>query len=314
MNPPVGGLIASAVAQKVSMDEADVELLRNFGEHRLMDRVQIALEKQLRAQLSRVEAELRDRRDAGSAARAARETAGAELYGVQQQVARLQTQLEGADRSVGALHDIRQKAEVEVKRAQETYAESVAAAEAEEARLSKLKGELDGVNDTLRHVEAYTRDMAAEIAVTKRIASKTGVEMSEHERAKLEQDLYIDSLVTATQKATKQLALLEAQLAAQRVESGAADGALGEAGREMDKIRAEKRQLMSQWQSSLVAMRRRNEALIKIRASITASQEAMNTMDAEAANIAKEMAAVAVARGLARHERPPQRRARRRDG
>ena len=59
----------------------------------------------------------------------------------------------------------------------------------------------------------------------------------------------------------QELALYEQRLAAQRAEAGAASGTLGDALKEMAVIHAEKKQLLLQWQSTLVAISKRDEAL-----------------------------------------------------
>ncbi len=55
-----GTLKADAGASTWAGEAADPELLRNFGEHAIMGRVQAALERQLRAAIDRVEAQLRE--------------------------------------------------------------------------------------------------------------------------------------------------------------------------------------------------------------------------------------------------------------
>lgn len=59
----------------------------------------------------------------------------------------------------------------------------------------------------------------------------------------------------------QQVALYEAQLAAQRRETQAAQDTLSEAASEMEAINFEKKQLTLQWKSSLIGMARRDEAL-----------------------------------------------------
>lgn len=193
-------------------DHEHADLLRNFGEHKLMESVQAALKKQLTSQLRRVEAELREQEEARDKAQRARQHVGVELYGVQQQLARLQTQLDAAGGAVVALHDIRSKAEGDLKTFQAGYASRKAQIDSEEARLEKFKGELDGILDTVRQVERYQEDVAAEIALNRRTTHKTDEALIEREKAKAKQDHYIDDLTRQLQRSTAQLAALEAQV------------------------------------------------------------------------------------------------------
>lgn len=192
-------------------DHEASDLLRNFGDHKLMESVQAALKRQLTAQLSRVESELRETEEARDKAEKARQHVGVELYGVQQQLARLQAQLDTAGSAVVALHDIRSKAETDLKTFQAGFASRKAQIDSEEARLEKFKGELDGILDTVRQVERYQEDVAAEIALNRRTTHKADEALNERERAKARQDDYIDGLTRQLQRSTAQLAALEAQ-------------------------------------------------------------------------------------------------------
>jgi chromosome segregation ATPase len=286
-SPGATNLLSSAIAQGVGLQEEDVELLRNFGEHALMGRVQVALEKQLRAQLLKLDNELREASEIRDSSKAAREGLGVELYGVQQQLARVQIALENSNQSVSALHDIRGKAEIELKVFQDGFATRKAAIEKEESKLEKFKGELDGINDTLRQVDKYNEEMNAEIALTKRAAAKAEVDIAAKERAKNQQDLYIDSITLEIKSLAENLSLLDAQIASQRAETQAAADTMQEAAAESEAIGSEKKSLIAQWQSSLVAMRRRDEALKSMQDSITKQLEELDSMDAEETNVHK---------------------------
>jgi chromosome segregation ATPase len=277
----------AAAAALAGMDEEDVELMRNFGEHALMGRVQAALKAQLSAAYDRAEAELREQEEAREKARRAREEVGVELYGVQQQLARLQAQLEGATSGVSALQGARALAEANLASFQQAFGGRQAEIEAEGAKLEKFRGELDGITDTIRQVDKYNEEMAAEIALTRRAAYKAEESLGDKEKGKKAQDLYLDQLGSQVKAAADSLAVFEAQIGAQRAESEAATAAMADANAEMETIRFEKKQLLQQWQSSLVAMRRRDEALTAAQRSISDSQQALASMDAEEGNVRK---------------------------
>lgn len=76
-------------------DEAhELALIREFGGHPLMQRVQEALLGQLKQTQTRLTEEMRVKREDLKKTREKREEIGVELYGQQQQLARLQTMLE----------------------------------------------------------------------------------------------------------------------------------------------------------------------------------------------------------------------------
>lgn len=288
---PAATIVESAQAAQMALDEEDVELMRNFGDHALMERVQAALTKQLSDQLDRVEAELREAEEAREKSKKAREDAGLELYGIQQQLARVQVTLDGTTNNVAALQDIRRKAEGELALFQEGFASRKVAVETEERNLDKFKGEMDGISDTLRQVERYNEEVEAEIALTRRAASKAESDLSDKEKGKVRQDMYIDNLTTQIKRLTDSVNVVDAQVAAQRAETAQAVGTLAEAATEVAAIETEKKQLLQQWQGSVLAMRRRDEALTAMHAATRTQQESLDSMDAEETNLRKAILA-----------------------
>ena len=81
------------------------------------------------------------------------------------------------------------------------------------------------------------------------------------EKGKKEQDLLIDHLHGQIKGHQRQIALFTQQHAAQQRETRAAQETLAEAAAEMEGVAFEKKQLTAQWQSSLIAMQKRDEAL-----------------------------------------------------
>ena len=81
------------------------------------------------------------------------------------------------------------------------------------------------------------------------------------EKGKKEQDLLIDHLHGQIKGHQRQITLFTQQHAAQQRETRAAQETLAEAAAEMEGVAFEKKQLTAQWQSSLIAMQKRDEAL-----------------------------------------------------
>lgn len=81
------------------------------------------------------------------------------------------------------------------------------------------------------------------------------------EKGKKEQDLLIDHLHQQVRTQEQQIAIYTQQCEAQMRESRAAKEMLAGAEAEMEGIHFEKKQLTAQWQSSLIATQRRDQAL-----------------------------------------------------
>lgn len=273
-------------------DEDDEEMIRNIGEHELMAPVQEALYKQLTRKHEGVSLELRENEEALSRVRKRREDVGVELYGVQQQLAKLQMQLETTHNNCNLIAGIRKKFEEDVAGYQKAYTGRKREIVDEESKLERAKSELDELNSTLRQVERYNEEMKSEIAVTRRATYKAEENVEQLEAGKKKQDFYIDTLTEELKRLHEQLALLEAQISSQREETTSAADTLKEAAAEMETISFEKKQLLQQWKSSLIGMQRRDEALQATNEALRKQKEAELSIDTETdgyrASIAKE--------------------------
>ena len=127
--------------------------------------------------------------------------------------------------------------------------------------MDHAKAELEGINETIRQMEAYDQQMKSDIAVTRRETYGAEEAISKAEKAKIAQDLYIDRMSEDFKAKSEELALYESRLATQRAEAKQASSTLSEAVKEMEIIQSEKKQLLMQWQSTLVAISKRDEAL-----------------------------------------------------
>lgn len=147
---------------------------------------------------------------------------GVELYGFQQHLARLQLSLERSGERCAAVAGERAEADGALRALRQQWADEEAAAEAQQAAVEKLQGELGRLGDTLRQIERYNAEVAEEVALKKRITSATEAGVQQLERAKQEQDFLIDGLQQQLGRVGRQLELHSAQLEAQRLETRAA--------------------------------------------------------------------------------------------
>ena len=125
---------------------------------------------------------------------------------------------------------------------------------------AELQAEVENLALRLFYMENAKEDVRSDIAVMKRAAEKADTEVSKLEGDKHRQDLYVDRLVERVDKLREEIAMYEAQFSAQGDETKAAREALSEAHMEIEAINLEKKQLFQQWNSSLIGMRRRDEA------------------------------------------------------
>mmetsp|Transcript_9071 Transcript_9071/g.15585 ORF Transcript_9071/g.15585 Transcript_9071/m.15585 type:complete len:897 (+) Transcript_9071:228-2918(+) len=259
-------------------EEDDFDLAPN---HPLLARAQNALKKQLNEQRARVEEALKDRSEDLRVAKKRREDIGVELYGVQQQLAKLQMTLEKTHDNYNVIRRIREQADQDLETLRAITQEKKSLTHAERRKVEKFHVELDKLNGTLKQIEAYNEQMKNEIAVTRRATYVAEESVTTMEKEKKEQDFLIDNLQEQLKRLHQQHQLYEAQLAAQQRETTAAQETLNEAEQEMEAINFEKKQLVQQWKSSLIGMARRDEALQATEEALRKQHEQELSIDTE---------------------------------
>ncbi len=125
----------------------------------------------------------------------------------------------------------------------------------------KYKEELSRLGEKIIQIEQYNQSILDNIALKRRQTFKTEEEMINLEKEKKSQDFLIDKLTQQTNLLYSQIANLDIQINQQKSETKTAQDVLAEALTEIDAIKFEKKQLQQQWNSSLIGMQRRDEAL-----------------------------------------------------
>ncbi|XP_035694889.1 coiled-coil domain-containing protein 40-like [Branchiostoma floridae] len=240
--------------------EGESEMVVLDPDHPLMLRFQRALNAQLSRQNQRITLELKEMQEATKSKHQEREDLGVQLYGLQQELARNQMNLERKHDTYANVHQAKQQAEEKLEGVRLTYKDVQQNVLMERTTGAKLQTETENLATRLLYMQNAKEDVRSDIAVMKRAAEKADTEVAKAELAKKQQDLYIDRLVDVVDDLREKIALYEAQIAAQTEETKAAREAVSEARTEIDAINLEKKQLFQQWTSSLIGMRRRDEA------------------------------------------------------
>eukprot|EP00802_Teleaulax_amphioxeia_P002613 Tamp_02616.p1 GENE.Tamp_02616~~Tamp_02616.p1 ORF type:complete len:923 (-),score=491.61 Tamp_02616:1452-3851(-) len=173
----------------------------------------------------------------------------------------MQLILEKTHDNFNMVRKLREQAEEETKSVFNEYEKKKVEVAAQQKRMNTFQAELDKLNATLQQVEKYNEQMKGEIAITRRATYKAEEHVQELETEKKQQDLLIDDLMRSSKKLEEKLDMYTSQLEAQKEETRQAKEVLAEAAAEMEKIRLEKKQLLHQWKSSLLAVQRRDEHL-----------------------------------------------------
>nr|DBA27919.1 TPA: hypothetical protein GDO54_008360 [Pyxicephalus adspersus] len=210
-----------------------------------------------------------------------REDLGVILYGIQQELARLQMNLEKHHDKHSQVSILRRQIEEDLDAIKNLYKTKHQSADAERKKVSSMQTEVENLAMRLFYMENVSQDVTSDISVMKRAVQKTEAERIQAELEKKKQDMFVDRLTREADRLREQIALYEAQLAAQREDTKAAREAVAEANMEIEAIGLEKKQLLQQWNSSLIGMTRRDEAYSAIREALSLAQQELRSMDTE---------------------------------
>ena len=253
--------------------EEEEEDLALEPDNPLYTRIRAALKTQLDEQQLRLSEESREKEEEFRRIKHKKEDVGVELYGVQQQLARMQLTLEKTHDNFNTVRKLREQAESESRTVNKEYGKKQAELSEQNKRMAKFQTELDKLNSTLQQVEKYNEQMKGEIAITRRATYKAEEQVGLLEQDKKHQDLLIEDLMRSTKQLQDKLNTYSSQLAAQKAETAGAEEVLRDANREMEKIRFEKKQLLAQWKSSLLAVQRRDEHLQSLQSAVRELQQ-----------------------------------------
>ena len=266
-------------------DASDVGMLE--PDHPAMERVQFALQKQLKGAFDLAGLKLSEQSEELARQKRSREDVGVQLYQVQQQLAKLQMNLEKVHENHSIISQLREQAESDLSAMKPTYQDKLLEVKDNRAKNDKYQSELDQLNMTLRQVEAYNEQMKSEIAVTRRATYKAEESITSLESGKRQQDVLIDNLNEKLKRAQEELAQNEAQLLSQRGETTTAATTLKQAATEMEAINFERKQLLQQWKSALIGMQRRDEALQATEDALLKQREQEMALDSEISGVKK---------------------------
>ncbi|NXJ02983.1 CCD40 protein, partial [Psophia crepitans] len=240
----------------------ETELVVLDPDHPLMRRFQAALKSYLTKQMEKVNLELQELRTATKKGKAQREELGVILYGAQQQLARLQKELEKSHGHRSEAATARRQLEEELEGLRLTHKKMCQNTDDEHKKVSAMQTQVENLALRLFYAQNMDQDMCHNILLMKQSTKKAEAERAQAEVEKKKQDLLVDRLTRKAYELQEQIALLEAQLVAQAEDTKVTRQAVNEACMEVQAINMEKKRLMNHWTSSLAGMKQRDEAYI----------------------------------------------------
>ncbi|KAJ1129046.1 hypothetical protein NDU88_007417 [Pleurodeles waltl] len=262
-------------------EEEEAQLLVLDPDHPLMRRFQSALKSYLVKQREAVNLELRELTVQMKKSKTEREDLGVMLYGMQQELARLQMDLEKYHDRHAQMATLRRQMEEELQNIRNLYKNTRNMTADERKKVSAMQTEVENLALRLFYMQNTTQDVQGDIVVMKRAVQKAEAERLQAEVQKQKQDLFVDRLTREADRLREQIALYEAQLEAQTQDTKAARETVAEACMEIETIIMEKRQLLQQWNSSLIGMGRRDEAFAAIQEALRLAEHQLKSYETE---------------------------------
>ncbi|NXQ79578.1 CCD40 protein, partial [Nyctibius grandis] len=241
---------------------AETELIVLDPEHPLMRRFQAALKNYLTKQIEKVKLDLQELRTATKRGKVQREELGVVLYGAQQQLARLQVELEKSHDRRSQTATARRQLEEELEGLRLAYKKMCQNTDDERKKVSAMQTQAENLALHLFYVQNMDQDMRHNILLAKQSTKKAEAEKVQAEVEKKKQDLLVDRLTRKAYDLQEQIALFEAQFVAQAEDTKVTRQAVNEACMEIQAINVEKKQLMNHWNRSLAGMKQRDEAYV----------------------------------------------------
>ncbi|XP_039358353.1 coiled-coil domain-containing protein 40 isoform X2 [Mauremys reevesii] len=258
--------------------EEETQLIVLDPEHPLMRRFQAALKHYLSKQMEKVTMELRELTVATKQGKMQREELGMVLYGVQQQLARLQMELEKNQDRYSQIAMVRRQLEEELQDIRHLYKKTCQSTEDERKKVSVMQTEVENLALRLFYMQNMDQDVRDDICVMKRAVKKAEADRNQAEVEKKKQDLLVDRLTRKFNELQEQIGLYEAQFIAQAEDTKITRKA---ACMEIQTINMEKKQLMHQWDSSLTGMKRRDEAYSAMQEALRQSKHQLKSLETE---------------------------------
>jgi coiled-coil domain-containing protein 40 len=261
--------------------EEDDDMAQMDPDHPLLERVQQAIYSQLSKYEEKLLLQVREREEQAAREIKRREDAGVELYTAQQHLAKLQAMYEGSEENLGIIQGLREESERNLKHAKSEYERNQDQHRTQQRNMEQHQSELEVVSRTLKKLDLYNEELRSKILVAKRTTLKSEKDIIQQEMEKKRQDFFIDHLTEKLRKLQEKRAMYDAQLKTQQKETNSAVQTLQDAQTEMEAIQFEKRQLLNQWKSSLMGLKKRDDMLGEIENAIQKNNEQMAIMNTE---------------------------------
>ncbi|KAI3384755.1 hypothetical protein SNEBB_006992 [Seison nebaliae] len=156
-------------------------------------------------------------------------------------------------------------------------------------KINQLQSERDDLQSKFRYISGLEKELKGDINVMKNVNGNFENQLVKMQKTKQEQDSYAVKLTDQVDSMQKKNELLENQLAFQTGEYQKSKLLVAEAKMELEAVQLEIRQLTQNWNSCLIGVRHRDEALKKMNDAVEAQNVAVEKANNEQIKIQKQI-------------------------
>ncbi|XP_054635838.1 coiled-coil domain-containing protein 40-like isoform X2 [Dunckerocampus dactyliophorus] len=279
---PLSNLVEEKEDEESVMDSnEEEEFVVLDADHPLIAKKQAALKHQLITELERLTVQLQQ--DTGNEKAESNETDEifTRLYREQQRLKALQIRLEDQQKTKVLAESKHREAQDQLAAIKACHSSTASQSTKTKANVSKLQTELEKLWLHVVFTQEATEDLHSNVKATKSATRKVGTKKSQAEDEKHKQDMYVERLTKELDKLTQQMDIYEAQTNAQAETTHATQEALSEAEMQMESLAMAQKQLLQQWNSSLLSMRRQDEEFGVIQEAVRMAEHQVIVLDRE---------------------------------
>ncbi|XP_077379655.1 coiled-coil domain-containing protein 40-like isoform X2 [Festucalex cinctus] len=270
-------------------EEDEDELIVLDAEHPLIAKKQAALKNQLTKELERLKLDLREEVEIEKAEARQTEEIYVQLYREQERLKRLQTRLDSQQQTKVLAEGKHRQVQDELEAIKVCQSSRTKQCHKTRANVSDLQTELDKLRSHLNFTQEVSEGLHFNVKAMRNVTRKTAAKKSQVEEQKLKQDMYVERITRSLERLTQHKEMYEVQTKAQAETTQATKEALSEAEMQMLSLAMSQKQLLQQWNRSLVDVRRRDEDFRAMQEAIRMAEHQGIVLDREIEGIKKSV-------------------------
>ncbi|XP_061889639.1 coiled-coil domain-containing protein 40-like isoform X1 [Entelurus aequoreus] len=263
------------------MEEDEMELLILDAEHPLVAEKQAALKNQLMKELERLILDIKEEVAIEMAESNQIEEIYLELFREQETLKQLHTRLEGQQQTKILAESKHQQVQDQLEAMRTCHTSNTNQCDKTRANVSNLQKELEKLMPHLNFTQEVSEDLHCNVKAMKNVTSKARAKRSQVEEEKFTQDMYVEHLTKDLERQTQQRDMYEVQRKAQAETTRATKEALSEAEIQIESLAMSQRQLLQQWNRSLVDLKRRDGDFQAMQEAVSMAEHQVIMLDRE---------------------------------